>query len=83
MSDCVGSYKSSEIAPTFKFYLKDGKLNVIWFKHDAQALEPATRDVFIGEVGTIRFQRNAKHQISGFILNGDRVYGLRYIKSGK
>jgi hypothetical protein len=43
-------------------------------------LQPTIRDVFFGEIGTVRFTRDSKQRISGFVLNGDRVRHFQFQK---
>jgi hypothetical protein len=41
-------------------------------------LRPAARDVFAGEIGAVRFTRDANQPICGFILNAGRIQNFRF-----
>ena len=49
-------------------------------KRDADALEPRTRDVFSGEVGTIRFTRHSNNHISDLLLSTGRNRNFRLMR---
>jgi hypothetical protein len=57
---------SEEIEPIYRVAVQDGKLVLLRLKNDPDTLEPRTRDVFSGEVGTIRFTRDSNNHASGF-----------------
>ena len=73
LSSCVGPYYSEEIEPVYVMEIDEGKLALHRLKNKPDTLRPITRDLFAGSVGIIRFKRNAQGQVSGFVLNGDRV----------
>jgi CubicO group peptidase (beta-lactamase class C family) len=80
LPDFTGSYVSEEIDPVYRVVLKEGKLILERLKHKPDSLRPATRDVFTGDIGTLRFTRNAKHQITGFILDAGRIQNFRFTR---
>ena len=47
-------------------------------KFAAVTLEPLTRDVFRGTIGTLRFSRGTDGRISGFTISNGRIRGLRF-----
>ena len=53
---------------------------LVWLKHKPDTLHAATRDVFTGEIGTIRFARGANHHISGFILDAGRIQNFQFTR---
>jgi hypothetical protein len=38
------------------------------------------RDVFVGEIGTVRFTRDANQHISGFILDAGRIRNFQFTR---
>jgi hypothetical protein len=49
-------------------------------KNKPDTLRPISPDLFAASIGTIRFQRNAQRQVSGFVLNADHVRNMRFQK---
>jgi hypothetical protein len=49
-------------------------------KHKPDTLEPRIRDVFSAEIGTIRFTRDSKHRVSGFLLSTGRIRNFRFTR---
>jgi hypothetical protein len=80
LSSCVGFYYSEEIEPIYVMKIDDGKLVLHTLKNKPDTLRPITPDLFAGSIGTIRFKRNAQHQVSGFVLNADHVRNMRFQK---
>lgn len=74
------NYASEEIEPIYRVIVQDGKLVLNRLKHKVEILEPRTRDVFSGEVGTIRFTRDSKHQITGFLLSTGPIRNFRFTR---
>jgi hypothetical protein len=72
------AYTSPEIDPVYRIALADGKLSLSRLKHKPQILLPTVNDVFFGEIGTVRFTRDAQQQISGFVLNAGRIRNFRF-----
>jgi hypothetical protein len=82
LADYTGAFVSEEIDPVYRISLQDGKLTLLRLKQKPDTLHPATRDVFTGDIGTIRFTRNANQHISGFILNAGRIQNFQFKKTG-
>ncbi len=80
LAEYPGAFVSEEIDPVYRISLKDGKLTLERLKHKPDALRPTTQDVFTGDIGTVRFTRDAKGQITGFILNAGRIQNFRFTK---
>jgi CubicO group peptidase (beta-lactamase class C family) len=80
MGEYPGSFVSQEIDPIYRISLQDGKLTLLRLKNKPDPLWPAMRDVFVGEIGTLRFTRDAKHHISGFILDADRIQNFQFTR---
>ncbi len=79
-AEYAGSYVSDEIDPVYRMIVQDGKLVLTRLKHKPDLLEPRIRDVFSGEIGTIRFTRDSNHRVSGFLLNTGRIRNFRFTR---
>ena len=80
LAEYVGAYASEEIDLTYRIVLDGERLSLVRLKHEADTLRPAVRDVFTGEVGTVRFVRDANARISGFVLNAGRIQNFHFTK---
>jgi len=80
LGEYAGAYVSEEIDPVYRIVLDGDKLSLARLKHKADTLRPAVRDVFTGELGTVRFVRDASGQISGFTLNAGRIQNFHFTK---
>ena len=81
LEEYAGAYASEEIDPVYRISLDGDKLSLTRLKHKADALRPAVRDVFVGEIGTVRFTRDpANGHVSGFALNTGRIQNFHFGK---
>jgi CubicO group peptidase (beta-lactamase class C family) len=80
LTEFSGAFVSEEIDPIYRISIKDGKLTLDRLKHKPDTLEPATTDVFTGDIGTLRFTRDDHHQINGFILDAGRIQNFKFTK---
>jgi CubicO group peptidase (beta-lactamase class C family) len=80
LAEYPGPFVSQEIDPIYRISLQEGKLTLLRLKHKPDTLWPATRDVFVGEIGTLRFTRDASRHISGFILDTGRVQTFQFTR---
>ncbi|HJX94090.1 MAG TPA: hypothetical protein VJ324_00635, partial [Candidatus Acidoferrum sp.] len=78
LAEYVGPYVSEEIDPVYRMVLQDGNLTLTRLKSKPDTLHPAVRDVFTGEIGTVRFTRDANQHISGFILDAGRIQNFHF-----
>jgi CubicO group peptidase (beta-lactamase class C family) len=78
LAEYPGAFVSQEIDPIYRISFQDGKLTLQRLKNKADTLRPAVRDVFVGEIGTLRFRRDANHHISGFILDAGRIQNFQF-----
>jgi CubicO group peptidase (beta-lactamase class C family) len=78
LAEYAGSYISQEIDPVYRIVLQDKNLSLTRLKHKADTLHAAVRDVFTGEIGTVRFTRDAHQHLSGFTLNAGRIQNFRF-----
>jgi len=80
LAEYTGAYVSEEIDPVYRIVLDGDKLSLVRLKHEAEMLRPAVRDVFTGEIGTVRFVRDANGHVAGFVLNARRVLNFHFTK---
>lgn len=80
LADYTGAFVSDEIDPVYRIALDGNKLSLVRLKHEAEILRPAVRDVFTGEIGTVRFVRDANGHVAGFVLNAHRILNFRFTK---
>lgn len=80
LSEFTGSYVSEEIDPVYRIIVQDGNLALARLKYKNDTLHAAVHDVFTGDIGTVRFTRDANQHISGFILNAGRIQNFRFTK---
>ena len=93
LTDYAGAYSSPEIDPIYELKVENvhvagwdppepdqPRLVLHRLKSDPDPLRPVARDFFASSVGRIRFTRNAKGEVDGFLLNTGRVVNLRFIK---
>lgn len=76
----AGVYSSEEIGSLYTVKTENGKLVLHRLKADPDTLLPVTRELFTASVGSIRFTRGAKGEISGFLLSTGRIRNLRFMK---
>jgi CubicO group peptidase (beta-lactamase class C family) len=80
LTEFTGAYVSEEIDPVYRILLQDGNLALARLKNKTETLKPAMPGVFTGEIGTVRFTRDANQHISGFILNAGRIQNFHFSK---
>jgi len=83
LAEYSGIYSSPEIDPIYEMKIEPGpngkdSLVLHRIKSDPDTLHPVTRDFFTADVGKIRFTRNSKGVITGFLLSTGRVIDLRF-----
>jgi CubicO group peptidase (beta-lactamase class C family) len=92
LAEYAGVYSSAEIDPLYE--IKMGHVHVsgdgpehehdglvlVRLKSDPDPLKPVTQDLFTASVGKIRFTRDTKGHISGFLLTTGRVINLRFVR---
>ncbi len=83
LGEYAGVYLSDEIDPVFRMTVGNGTLKLIRAKFPDDPLRPTVRDVFLGEIGTVRFTRDATRHISGFAINGGRIQNFRFKKKSQ
>lgn len=78
LGEYAGVFVSEEIDPVYRMSIQDGKLTLTRLKNKPDPLRPTTRDVFVGQIGTIRFLRDPNGRPSGFNLDAGRIQGFRF-----
>ena len=78
----AGDYWSDELQVTYAFALEDGKLAVRTKNLPPWMLRPTVSDEFdvSGASVTIRFTRDAKNQLTGFLLDAGRTRGMVFTR---
>jgi len=76
----VGTYASDEIESIYRIVLEGDKLVLKRLRAKPAILEPTVRDVFDTSLGTLRFTRDAKNQVTGIVLNSDRIRNFRFAR---
>jgi CubicO group peptidase (beta-lactamase class C family) len=81
LAEYTGAYVSEEIDPVYRIARDGEKLSLARLKHKADTLQPAVRDVFTGQIGTVRFTRDpATGHVLGFVLNAGRIQNFHFVK---
>ena len=81
LAEYAGTYVSEEIDPVYRIAIEGEKLTLVRLKHKADTLRPAMRDVFTGQVGTLRFTRDpANGHVGGLALNTGRIQNFHFAK---
>jgi CubicO group peptidase (beta-lactamase class C family) len=80
LAEYSGAYLSEEIDPVYRLVLENGSLKLSRLKHKTELLRPTVRDVFMGDIGTVRFTRDANQRVTGFLLNAGRIRNFRFSK---
>ena len=81
LQEYVGTYQSEELEVLHRMFLDaDGVLTLKWLKSAPHSLKPHMRDVFVGSIGTLRFQRDENTKIVGFTISSGRIRNLAFGK---
>jgi hypothetical protein len=59
---------------------ENGKIVLKRLKHEAETLAAAAPDLFQAELGTIRFVRDAKKNVTGMLITTGRIRDLRFTR---
>jgi CubicO group peptidase (beta-lactamase class C family) len=83
LAEYAGIYSSREIDPLYEVKVEpgsDGKDRLVLhhLKSSPDALQPVVRDFFTVDAGKIRFTRDGKGEVTGFLLSTGRVIDLRF-----
>lgn len=83
LAEYAGIYSSREIDPLYELKIESGpggkeSLVLHRLKSNPDTLRPVTRDFFTADLGKIRFTRDSKGAINGFLVSTGRVIDLRF-----
>ena len=78
----AGTYRSDEIEAIYRITVKDTAVRLERLKSAPATLEPLVADHFTAPFGIVRFTRNAAGVVTGLVIEGGRVRGLKFRKEG-
>jgi Beta-lactamase len=79
LRDFTGKYRSPELDLPYFIAVENSQLMLHWPKKQALLLLPVTTDLFVNIPGwRIRFTRDKRGHVSGFILNTTRLSNFRF-----
>ena len=76
----TGIYRSDEIEPSFQIVLKKDRLVLERLKATPAELDPLVADTFSSQAGVIKFTRDARGRVTGFVLEAGRIRGMKFWK---
>lgn len=81
LAEYPGTYWSEELDATYTASVEDGKLTLRRRPAGPVTLEPTYRDAFrAGDLGQLRFTRDAAGRVDGFNVNAGRARHLRFTR---
>jgi hypothetical protein len=85
LADYVGTYASDELEMQYGVVMRDGKLYLTRRPYQEFELRPVYADDFATSVGlgTLRFARDVKGNVTGFSFYAGRVLDVRYKRVGR
>jgi hypothetical protein len=83
LTEYAGSYRSEELDAVYEMKIKENKLVLYRLKYEPDTLRPHTRDLFAGNIGKIRFKRDAKGHVIGFTVTTGTILNLRFDKKDR
>lgn len=81
LAEYAGEYRSDEIEPVYRMAVREGSLFLERLKSSPLKLEPEIKDLFTSALGTIRFVRDSRGRVAGFVLNRGRILNFRFRKA--
>ncbi len=79
LRDFTGMYRSPELDVPYFLAVENGQLMLHWPKKQPLLLQPVTTDLFVNIPGwRIRFTRDKRGHVSGFVLNTTRLSNFRF-----
>ena len=66
--------------PRLPYLSSRWQADTLRLRHKPDTLWPAMRDAFVGEIGTLRFTRDANQKVSGFMLDAGRIQNLQFTR---
>lgn len=80
LREYAGMYRSDEMEAVYTFVVEDGQLLLERLKRKPERLRPLTPDAFRGRDGVFRFVRDSGGEVSGAVLDSERVKNFRFRK---
>ena len=80
LAEYAGAYGSEEIDPVYRITVQNGKLMLLRLKNKPVELTPNVQDVFSSSTGTVRFTRDTKRKVNGFLLSSGRILNFRFTR---
>lgn len=80
VSSYVGDYHSDELGVSWNLRARDGALYLQRTKFRERKLEQILPDVYLADLGTFQFSRNAGGKVVGFKITTERTRHLRFQK---
>ncbi|MEE8584812.1 MAG: serine hydrolase domain-containing protein [Acidobacteriota bacterium] len=80
LKEFEGAYSSPEIEPIFRIEAGEKNLILHRLKSEPDELRPIAKDVFLGRIGHLRFERDADGTITGFLLDAGRIRNFGFQK---
>ena len=84
MHELSGNYYSEELDNTYSFFVKDGKLHILYKKAPQRSprnfLRPTIKDEYAAWPSVYHFLRDSKDRVTGFILGTDLNRGISFTK---
>jgi len=78
LTEYAGEYGSPELPVTYYLELNEGQLSLSWLKSDTADLQLIAEDLMVGDAGSLKFERDASGEVTGFILDSGRVRNFRF-----
>lgn len=78
LAEYAGSYGTPELPVTYYLELNEGQLTLSWLKGDTADLLLIAEDLMVGDAGSLKFERGASGEVTGFVLDSGRVRNFRF-----
>lgn len=80
LGEFAGVYRSDEMDAVYRFVVEKDAIVLRRLRAAPMRLEPAMRDVFTGPIGTVRFTRDKRGRLAGFVIDAGRIRNVRFWK---
>jgi hypothetical protein len=80
LTEYAGSYRSAELDTIYEMKIKENNLVLYRLKYKPDTPRPHTRDLFAGNIGNIRFKRDAKGHVIEFTVTTGTIPNLRFAR---
>lgn len=83
LAEYAGEFRSDEIEPLYRVTIRGGKLAVEMLKEAPIPMTPVVKDLFLGDLGQVRFVRDGRGKVAGFVVNRGRILHFRFRKTAE